>query len=59
MSKIMIKCLSTNQAVATGMVTDQPAWNKLADDWAGDAFTCPACDKLHAWIKRDAFVDLP
>jgi hypothetical protein len=29
MLKIMIKCLSTGQAVPTGMVTDQPAWNKL------------------------------
>jgi hypothetical protein len=38
------------------MVTDQPAWNKLADDWVGDPFLCPACDKMHEWIKNDAFL---
>ena len=56
MSKIMVKCLSTGEAVPTGMVTDQPTWNKLADDWAGDPFPCPACDKTHEWIKNDAFL---
>jgi hypothetical protein len=56
MSKIMIKCLSNGQAVPTGMVTDQSAWNKLANDWAGDAFICPTCNKMHEWIKNDAFI---
>jgi hypothetical protein len=40
MPKIMIKCLKTGQAVATGMVTDQATWRRLAADWAGDTFTC-------------------
>ncbi len=56
MSKIMIKCLSTGQVVATGMVTDQFAWRKLVADWAGDPFICPVCDTMHAWIKSDAFL---
>ncbi len=57
MTKIMIKCLATGQTVPTGMVTDQAAWKKLAANWAGDAFTCPACAARHAWIKSDAFLD--
>jgi hypothetical protein len=59
MPKIMIKCVRTDQAVSTGMVTDQAAWRRLPADWAGDAFTCPACDTMHAWIKSDAFLDVP
>jgi hypothetical protein len=59
MSRIMITCLSTGEAVQTGMVTDQPTWKKLAGDSAGDAFVCPACDTMHAWIKSDAFLDVP
>ncbi len=30
MSRIMIKCMATGQAVSTGMVTDQYAWKTLA-----------------------------
>jgi hypothetical protein len=62
MPKIMIKCLSTGQAVSTGMATDQAAWNRLAAEWAGGPFRCPACHMVHAWSKSDAFleiVDLP
>ncbi len=59
MSRIMIKCLKTGQAVSTGMVTDQATWRRLAADWAGVAFTCEACDTMHAWIKNDAFLDVP
>jgi hypothetical protein len=58
MSIIMIKCLATGQAVSTGMATDQAAWQKLADDWAGEAVICPACHTMHAWIKSDAFLDV-
>ena len=54
MSQIMITCLRTGQVVSTGMVTDQPTWMKLAADWQGVAFLCPACDTMHEWIKRDA-----
>ncbi len=59
MPKIMIKCLKTGRAVSTGMVTDHATWRRLYADWAGDAFLCPACDTMHAWLKRDAFLDVP
>ncbi len=59
MPKIMIKCLRTGQAVSTGMVTDQATWRRLYANWEGDAFLCPACDTMHAWLKRDAFLDVP
>jgi len=54
----MIKCMATGQAVSTGMVTDQYAWKTLAADWAGDAFICPACAKMHARIKTEAFLEV-
>ena len=54
--KIMITCVKTRRAVPTGMVTDQATWTKLAPDWQGDAFLCPACDTMHPLIKSDAFL---
>jgi hypothetical protein len=56
MSTIMIKCWGTGEVVSTGMVTDQPAWNKLANNWKGVRFLCPACNTMHSWIKSDAFL---
>jgi hypothetical protein len=57
MAKILIKCLETGHTVQTGMVTDEAAWGKLAADWAGDRFLCPACNRPHAWLKSDAFLE--
>ena len=57
MPLIMIKCVRTGQVVATGMVIDRDAWIRLPADWEGDRFLCAACDTVHAWIKRDAFLD--
>jgi hypothetical protein len=59
MPTIMVKCLKTGQAVPTGMVTDHPSWRRLPANWAGDSFLCRACDTVHAWIKSDAFLDVP
>ncbi len=59
MPRIMINCFKTGQAVSTGMVIDRDAWIKLPADWEGDRFLCAACDTMHAWIKRDAFLDVP
>jgi len=58
MAKITIKCTLTGKVVSTGMATDQSAWDKLAADWAGDAFICPACNTMHAWLKSDAALDV-
>jgi hypothetical protein len=54
--QIMIECRKTGQAVSTGMLTDQTTWRRLAADWTGGAFVCPACGAMHAWIKSDAFL---
>jgi predicted RNA-binding Zn-ribbon protein involved in translation (DUF1610 family) len=56
MPQIMIKCDKTGQAVSTGMITDQTTWRKLAANWKGAAFVCPACGAMHAWIKSDALL---
>jgi hypothetical protein len=56
MSKIMIKCLRTDRAVPTGMATDDVTWKKLAANWRGEPFLCPACDMMHEWLKSDAFL---
>jgi len=56
MTWIMIKCEKTEQAVSTGLVTDETAWGRLANDWQGEAFRCSACGTMHAWIKSDAFL---
>jgi hypothetical protein len=55
--KIMIKCLKTGGAVATGMATDDATWRKLAANWEGDRFLCPACAAMHTWLKSDAFLE--
>jgi hypothetical protein len=57
--QIMITCEQTGQAVSTGMLTDQTTWRKLAANWKGGAFICPACGAMHAWIKSDAFLAAP
>jgi hypothetical protein len=54
--QIMIKCRKTGQVVSTGMLTDQITWRRLATDWKGGAFVCPACGAMHAWTKSDAFL---
>ena len=59
MAKIMIKCLKTGQVVSTGMVADQTAWRKLAADWAGDAFLCPACGTMHGMDQEGCFPRCP
>jgi hypothetical protein len=57
MATIAIKCASTGKVIPTGMANDQPNWEKLAANWKGQAFTCPACNTTHAWLKSDAFLD--
>jgi hypothetical protein len=57
MPRLLIKCVATDQLVSTGMATDQLAWKKLAVDWVGEAFICPACHMTHAWKKKDAVLD--
>jgi hypothetical protein len=54
--KIMIKCAETGEVVSTGMVTDQSAWKRLANNREGIRFLCPACNTTHSWIKGDAFL---
>ena len=58
MPKIMIKCLKTGQVVSTGMATDNLTWRKLADNWEGDRFLCPACAVMHEWVKSDATLEV-
>lgn len=56
MPRIMINCSKTGEVVPTGMATDQHSWSRLAANWAGDPFRCPACDTTHAWMKSDAIL---
>lgn len=54
MADIVIKCPSTGETVATGM-TIEPAEFETAE-LGMNTFQCPACDQIHTWNRKDAFL---
>ena len=54
MADIVIKCPSTGEIVATGMTIEPEAFE--AAEIGMNTFQCPACDQVHTWNKKDAFL---
>ena len=53
--RVMIRCEATDRAVATGLETVPSAWT---DRPVGiNKLTCPECRRVHAWTKRDAYLE--
>ncbi|PZO73106.1 MAG: hypothetical protein DI629_20325 [Mesorhizobium amorphae] len=54
MADIVIKCPATGETVATGMVMEPEEFAQA--EIGMNTFQCPACDEVHTWNKRDAFL---
>lgn len=54
MADIVIKCPVTGETVATGMTIEPDQFEDA--DLGMNTFQCPACDQVHTWNKRDAFL---
>ncbi len=52
----MIRCPNTGEAVWTGVTMTAAMLADHSDD-AVLNFRCAACHELHAWTKRDAWLD--
>lgn len=55
MCTVMISCSTTGKPIDTGIETDGPTFNRLPDVLAHTR--CPHCGLLHAWWRREAWLD--
>jgi hypothetical protein len=56
MGHILIKCPKTDETVATGIAMDKRSFPDKRNVMKGIKFRCPACNEMHAWDKKDAWV---
>ena len=54
MARILTKCPETERTVPTVLRMSENAFASLSTQ---HAFRCPACDKIHAWNKQDAWLE--
>ena len=53
--RVIIRCHATDRAIPTGLETVPSAWK---DRPVGiNKLTCPECRQVHAWTKRDAYLE--
>ena len=54
MPRVLINCPTTDRPVSTVLRMREPAFEALAGD---HAFRCSACNQIHTWQKRDAWLE--
>ena len=54
MAEICIKCPSTGVTVSTGQDIEPEQFESA--DLGMSTFQCSACDEVHTWNRRDAFL---
>jgi len=54
MGTVMIRCPRSNQAVSTGIETEQSVFNRLPEVAA--RLHCPLCGGEHFWTARNAWL---
>jgi hypothetical protein len=57
MGTVMIRCPATGGAVSTGIEADRLKF-ACSPVFFADAY-CPACDAMHRWFAREAWVEEP
>jgi predicted RNA-binding Zn-ribbon protein involved in translation (DUF1610 family) len=55
MGAVKIKCPTTGKAVSTGIAMDRASFE--SSQMSDNKFKCPACGQMHAWDKKDAWVE--
>jgi hypothetical protein len=53
--RVMIRCQSTNRAIATGLETLPSTWQERPI--GTNKVTCPECRRVHVWRKSDAYLE--
>jgi hypothetical protein len=54
---VTIKCPDTGQEVPTGIVMTPAEFEHAA--LTGNVLRCPACGRMHAWTRQEAFFREP
>jgi hypothetical protein len=54
MQRILIRCPILDRAVPTGLTTDTIKLDTLEMTLT---MRCPACDRIHTWKKKDAWIE--
>ncbi len=49
--RLLVRCPATAKLVPTGQTTEESLW--AATPSKAGKFTCPHCDKVHSWVKKD------
>ena len=57
MGTVVIRCPATGSTIATGITADRLKF-ACSPVFFADAY-CPACDTLHRWFAREAWVEEP
>ena len=57
MGTVMIRCPATGVKISTGIEADRLKF-ACSPVFFADAY-CPACDTLHRWFAREAWVEEP
>jgi hypothetical protein len=54
MPRILIPCATFDKAVPTGLTTDMIKLDTLDITLS---MRCPACDRIHRWKQKDAWIE--
>ena len=57
MGTVVIRCPATGSTISTGITADRLKF-ACSPVFLADAY-CPACDTLHRWFAREAWVEEP
>ena len=57
MGTVMIRCPDTGGKISTGIEADRVKFS-CSPVFFADAY-CPACDAMHRWFAREAWVEEP
>jgi hypothetical protein len=52
--RLLIRCPATSRLVATGQTIEEALWPATRSK--SGKTTCPHCDKVHSWAKKDVIL---
>ena len=52
--RLLVRCPATSKLIATGETVEEPLWAAISTKTG--KFTCPHCDTVHSWVKKDVIL---
>jgi hypothetical protein len=52
--RLLVRCPTTAKLTAVGEIVDAALWEEGRGK--SGRFTCPHCEKVHSWVKKDVLL---